>query len=898
MGWVQLQFPPPPAPPGLKLCQEESGRTVRCDSIREQSLCLEVTRGAPAAGVVLVPPEQMDPRPLFQAVDALCKDNIRHFGESSSEVGSRLVQAFFRIQNQAHGLEPAIRALAAVCPLFDLDPDTPANGYRSLLKVVLACTQHILHKCRYVTASRRSLFFRAAHNCAELEAYGAALTQLRALLCFAQRLLTANRHGDLFFRQERGLSEEFLREYSTMHKGCFYGRCLGFQFTPSIRPFLQTISIGLVSFGENYKRHGSGISVAASSFFISGRYAIDPELRGAEFERITQNLDVNFWKNFWNITEMEVLTSLVGIASTTVRINKTLTVPPQPLEMPLSSDPQRTVTINPPVAHTGPGPVHMRLISYQLREGQESEQLNAFMKPEGPLSLEILLRSRPAALSPDLIIHFHGGGFVAQTSKSHEPYLKTWAQELEAPILSVDYSLAPEAPFPRALEECFYAYCWAIKHCRLLGSTGERICLAGDSAGGNLCITVSLRAASVGIRLPDGIMAAYPATLLQATASPSRLLTLIDPLLPLSVLSKCLSAYAGTDHVPIDDRVSEKQSAVSQVKRGTALFLRDIRQGAASWLSNLMEGNKEKDSPGTVRKSVSEAALADEDSINRRVSLKSKTCQDLSRHQYSDESAEQDSLSQHNGRSGAQNKLTDNGAQIGSHSTCASSVNNQQSPSALSVQATTRAREPPSPNSPQDQVNFFLTESESETEHSYDSDPSVHCKENIRPVHPNEDKASLHSNPNSHLLGFPEGFQPLRSQNGFANMTLQTSAIVHNPYMSPLLAPDSMLQGLPPVHIVACALDPMLDDSVMFAKRLRALSRPVTLHVVEDLPHGFLSLSQLSQETRNATAVCVQRIRQILREEPPAPPPTAPRKHRKLERTHGKSAATEREIGA
>lgn len=77
------------------------------------------------------------------------------------------------------------------------------------------------------------------------------------------------------------------------------------------------------------------------------------------------------------------------------------------------------------------------------------------------------------------------------------------------------------------------------------GSTGERICLAGDSAGGNLCFTVSLRAAAYGVRVPDGIMAAYPATMLQPTASPSRLLSLMDPLLPLSVLSKCVSAYAG-----------------------------------------------------------------------------------------------------------------------------------------------------------------------------------------------------------------------------------------------------------------------------------------------------------------------------------------------------------------
>lgn len=51
--------------------------------------------------------------------------------------------------------------------------------------------------------------------------------------------------------------------------------------------------------------HSTGI--AASSFFTSGKYAIDPELRGAEFERITQNLDVHFWKTYWNITETEVL---------------------------------------------------------------------------------------------------------------------------------------------------------------------------------------------------------------------------------------------------------------------------------------------------------------------------------------------------------------------------------------------------------------------------------------------------------------------------------------------------------------------------------------------------------------------------------------------------------------
>lgn len=52
--------------------------------------------------------------------------------------------------------------------------------------------------------------------------------------------------------------------------------------------------------------------MTASSLFTGGRFAIDPELRGAEFERIVQNLDVHFWKTFWNITEIQVLSVSMG----------------------------------------------------------------------------------------------------------------------------------------------------------------------------------------------------------------------------------------------------------------------------------------------------------------------------------------------------------------------------------------------------------------------------------------------------------------------------------------------------------------------------------------------------------------------------------------------------------
>ena len=69
---------------------------------------------------------------------------------------------------------------------------------------------------------------------------------------------------------------------------------------------------------------------------------------------------------------------------------------------------------------------------------------------------------------------------MSQTSKSHLDYLHSWSSQLDVPILSIDYSLAPEAAYPRALEEVFYSYCWMLNNFSKLGTTGRRIILAGE----------------------------------------------------------------------------------------------------------------------------------------------------------------------------------------------------------------------------------------------------------------------------------------------------------------------------------------------------------------------------------------------------------------------------------
>lgn len=67
-------------------------------------------------------------------------------------------------------------------------------------------------------------------------------------------------------------------------------------------------------------------------------------------------------------------------------------------------------------------------------------------------------------------------------------YLRYWAKELKIPILSIDYSLAPDAPYPQALNEIYFAYVWALNNLHKLGTTGAKICFSGDSAGEFFCL--------------------------------------------------------------------------------------------------------------------------------------------------------------------------------------------------------------------------------------------------------------------------------------------------------------------------------------------------------------------------------------------------------------------------
>lgn len=148
-------------------------------------------------------------------------------------------------------------------------------------------------------------------------------------------------------------------------------------------------------------------------------------------------------------------------------------------------------------------------------------------------------------LPKNLMIHVHGGGFVAMSSTSHENYLRKWSNNLNIPIISFDYKLSPESKFPEALNDIFKGYIWLLNHAKEeLGIDPQRIILTGDSAGGNLCASLVILLIINSIRLPDLLFLSYPALRLDMDYfSPSYLNFLSDVILPYHLVKFCFECY-------------------------------------------------------------------------------------------------------------------------------------------------------------------------------------------------------------------------------------------------------------------------------------------------------------------------------------------------------------------
>ncbi len=141
--------------------------------------------------------------------------------------------------------------------------------------------------------------------------------------------------------------------------------------------------------------------------------------------------------------------------------------------------------------------------------------------PEGPRPARLYAASTEK--NQAVVLFFHGGGFTIGSLDSHDGLCRTLAEQTGAMVLALDYRLAPENPFPAAVNDAFAAYQWLLKHAAQIGADAARIAVMGDSAGGTLTIVTCLQARDAGLPQPRLQLPIYPATQHANTASRERL---------------------------------------------------------------------------------------------------------------------------------------------------------------------------------------------------------------------------------------------------------------------------------------------------------------------------------------------------------------------------------------
>ncbi len=109
-----------------------------------------------------------------------------------------------------------------------------------------------------------------------------------------------------------------------------------------------------------------------------------------------------------------------------------------------------------------------------------------------------------------LIVYYHGGGWVVADLNTYDASARALAAQTGAVVLSVHYRQAPEHKFPAAHDDALFAWSWAIGNAEQLGADRTRIAVAGESAGGNLAISVAMAARDQHLQAPVHMLLVYP----------------------------------------------------------------------------------------------------------------------------------------------------------------------------------------------------------------------------------------------------------------------------------------------------------------------------------------------------------------------------------------------------
>ncbi len=183
----------------------------------------------------------------------------------------------------------------------------------------------------------------------------------------------------------------------------------------------------------------------------------------------------------------------------------------------------------------------------QLRARYERAEA-AFGVPDGVSAETVRLPEAPAewvraagARSDAAVLYLHGGGYVIGSMRSHRHLAGAIAVAAGMPVLMLDYRLAPENPFPAAVDDALAAYRWLLDQ----DYAPERLVAAGDSAGGGLAVAMMVTAREAGLPLPAAGVCLSPWTNLACDGDTYASKAETDPIINQDGALQWAKAYLG-----------------------------------------------------------------------------------------------------------------------------------------------------------------------------------------------------------------------------------------------------------------------------------------------------------------------------------------------------------------
>lgn len=410
---------------------------------------------------------------------------------------------------------------------YDLDKDTPFNGFRSFVKMIA------IYFAKLVSLSEGTPSRRRIKNLHEFEALAETFVAHLSILN-----LIKGRDGGLEssdWNQDNSVDQmvtlDKILSCDPKQINLFYRESIrSFWLCPSMRKFLNNFYLPL-------------ILLQLFPLKLTFKSLFDKKIRKNVYADFAANASLSDIKTLWQAGEARM--SRVFMRGKSVVRGKCKS-------MKFFRQKEWNLTPDGRLKRRIPDEVDAESDAIDSKKEMSDDQKRntSFVKV-----MYIHYGQKGQSRDDSLIFHSHGGGFIAMTPKGHEAYLRKWARKLKVPVISVYYRLAPDHPYPAALQDVLDSYLYLTSGTdrikSFLGFHPKNIVLAGDSAGGNLSVALALVLADIkkevsSLIMPTALSVQYPlSNPVLGCTSASRSQVIFDTLLSVGAAHACCVAIVG-----------------------------------------------------------------------------------------------------------------------------------------------------------------------------------------------------------------------------------------------------------------------------------------------------------------------------------------------------------------